>query len=59
MKCLYLLYKVLSTKEQTDIHKTAQKLKFSIKNFFCKCDQIHRKLCGLSGTFNTSSGKTE
>ena len=24
---------------------TAQKLKFSIKDFFDKCDQIHRKLC--------------
>ena len=23
---------------------TAQKMKFFIKNFFCKCDQIHRKL---------------
>ena len=23
---------------------TAQKMKFSIKNFFSKCDQIHRKL---------------
>ena len=23
---------------------TAQKLKFSIKNFFSNCDQIHRKL---------------
>ena len=23
---------------------TAQKLKFSIKNFFCKCEQIRRKL---------------
>ena len=23
---------------------TAQKMKFSIKDFFCKCDQIRRKL---------------
>ena len=23
---------------------TAQKMKFSIKDFLCKCDQIHRKL---------------
>ena len=23
---------------------TAQKMKFSIKDFFSKCDQIHRKL---------------
>ena len=26
---------------------TAQKMKFSIKDFFSKCDQIHRKLGGL------------
>ena len=27
-----------------DYIDTAQKMKFSIKNFFSKCDQIHRKL---------------
>ena len=26
------------------MNNTAQKMKFSIKNFFSKCDQIHRKL---------------
>ena len=26
------------------IHRTAQKMKFSIKDFFSKCDQIRRKL---------------
>ena len=29
-------------------HKTAQKVKFFIKNFFSKCDQIRRKLRILS-----------
>ena len=28
----------------TENSNTAQKMKFSIKDFFCKCDQIHRKL---------------
>ena len=27
-----------------EIFNTAQKMKFSIKDFFSKCDQIHRKL---------------
>ena len=26
------------------IHSTAQKIKFSIKDFFSKCDQIRRKI---------------
>ena len=26
------------------VTNTAQKMKFSIKDFFSKCDQIHRKL---------------
>ena len=27
-----------------NVSSTARKMKFSIKNFFSKCDQIHRKL---------------
>ena len=34
--------KKLTQLEQRTI--TAQKKKFSIKNFFCKCDQVRRKL---------------
>ena len=28
----------------TEVANTAQKMKFSIKDFFSKCDQIRRKL---------------
>ena len=31
-------------KHPMKIHNTAQKMKFSIKDFFRKCDQIRRKL---------------
>ena len=34
--------KKLTQLEQRTI--TAQKMKFSLKNFFCKCDQVRRKL---------------
>ena len=33
---------IMSRKEKTNI--TAQKMKFSVKDFFSKCDQIRRKL---------------
>ena len=32
----------------TKIGNTAQKMRFSIKDFFSKCDQIRRKLSSLS-----------
>ena len=33
---------------------TTQKMKFSMKSFFSKCDQIHRKLCIWSHLLKTS-----
>ena len=33
---------------------TAQKAKFSIKNFFNKCDQLHRFLCIWSNLLKKS-----
>ena len=35
-------------------HKTAQKMKFSIKDFFSKCDQIHSFLWICSYLLNKS-----
>ena len=37
-------YLVLQLLESNGSHVTAQKMEFSIKDFFSKCDQIRRKL---------------
>ena len=34
----------LRNRNETSARNTAQKMKFSIKDLFSKCDQIHRKL---------------
>ena len=38
-----MYYYIFVVLEQLNSHNTAQKLKFSIKDFFSKCDQIRRK----------------
>ena len=44
MKYLQNLQQIYSKKDCSACVSTAQKMKFSIKNFFSKCDQIRRKL---------------
>ena len=41
---LYFLSFFLDNRKQTTKVNTAQKMKFSIKDFFSKCDQTHKKL---------------
>ena len=43
-KLVDYLSEIYSEKCRDKNCNTAQKIKFSIKNFFSKCDQIHRKL---------------
>ena len=40
----YYLYNKIEKKQKFKAFNTVQKMKFSIKDFFCKCDQIRRKL---------------
>ena len=35
---------IASYKVEPSHQSTVQKMKFSVKDFFSKCDQIHRKL---------------
>ena len=41
---LYFLSFFLDNRKQTTKVNTAQKMKFSIKDFFSKCNQTHKKL---------------
>ena len=41
---LYFLSFFFDNRKQTTKVNTAQKMKFSIKDFFSKCDQTHKKL---------------
>ena len=41
---LYFLSFFLDNRKQATKVNTAQKMKFSIKDFFSKCDQTHKKL---------------
>ena len=41
---MHYFYKKQSSVQSRFCHNTAQKMKFSIKYFFSKCDQIRRKL---------------
>ena len=41
---LYFLSFFLDNRKQTTKVNTAQKMKFSIKDFFSKCDQTYKKL---------------
>ena len=47
LKTLIKTDKICLTESQICAGYTAQKMKFSIKNFFSKCDQIRRELADL------------
>ena len=40
-----------ATEQNSSMEITAQKMKFSIKDFFSKCDQIRRKLYNVTSIF--------
>ena len=46
--CCVCIVKLLNEDNTNDLKDTAQKMKFSIKDFFSKCDQICRKIFSWS-----------
>ena len=56
IKCTFYKLTTMHSKvyKFTKIKNTAQKMKFSVKDFFSKCDRIHRKLRIWSHLLKTS-----